>query len=215
MADNNEAAEEQRGLLGFQDDSGADKDSNSKFSRLAALNILLVLVNLLVVISGVCLLAPFFPAEAKRKGLSIEETSMVFTCYQVTVFIVSLACGLLVSVIYSIISQLSSCINTDCTNPQCWVLCIGVSTANISAGKVHAGKDYGDRWRYCLRYLLLATRVGLSAFLTWDTDLHSSEVNVILGCCITLREKCSSSCVPWYACWKVAEQPCSRFPLPA
>ena len=98
MTGDTEVIEERKRLLDSKcDNDKYEKEPTSNFSRLAVLNILLVLVNLLLIISGFCLLVPFFPAEAKRKGLTIEETSVVFTCYQVTLFIMSLACGLLVS----------------------------------------------------------------------------------------------------------------------
>lgn len=97
----NEADEEKTSLLtphlNHEELPGGGKDSDQTLTKLIVFKIALVLVTLLLIISGFCLLMPFFPVEAKKKGLTTEEISTVFASYQVMVLLMSLTCGLLVS----------------------------------------------------------------------------------------------------------------------
>ena len=78
------------------EDTG-DCSGSPELSRRTVLNILLLLISMLLVISGFCLLEPFFPNEARKKGLADTHIAIVFTSYQVAVLVISPTYGMLVS----------------------------------------------------------------------------------------------------------------------
>lgn len=72
-------------------------DQYRKLDTWTVVRIGLILVTLLLIVSGFCLLAPFFPNEARKKGLDDTQIAIIFTSYQVAVLVMSPIYGMLVS----------------------------------------------------------------------------------------------------------------------
>ena len=68
-----------------------------ELDRHTVMNITLLLINMLLIVSEYCLLEPFFPNEARKKGLDDSQISVAFTSYQVAVLVISPTYGMLVS----------------------------------------------------------------------------------------------------------------------
>lgn len=102
------------GEIGSCPDMNADVTPapKAKWSRMQKLQVVGILVALLMSIAGYALISPFFPIEAKKKGLGETKTGIIFASFQVSMFIMSPIYGYLVS-LYSLLFTLPLCLSAD------------------------------------------------------------------------------------------------------
>lgn len=71
--------------------------AQSKWTKRQILTAITVMLTQFGVLSSYSLLAPFFPQEGRRRGLGNAEMGVLFSAYQLVMFIMSPVYGLLVS----------------------------------------------------------------------------------------------------------------------